>query len=100
MTTWFFVLSFDYREETEEELVEWIKESGLPHWQDLSGVLSARAFMRSMGMGPRPTFQVWLQIDDLSFLNSWKSDPRTLDAADELFPLIRNFNTAIIKEVT
>jgi len=99
MTKWFLVLSFDYREETEEELVEWLKKEGHRHWEGIPGIVSVRIFMRSMGLGQRPTFQVWLEIPDFSFLDEWKTKPRVLEAADYLFPLVRGFNASIIKEI-
>jgi hypothetical protein len=98
MTKWFYVIKFDPKED-ERKVLDWIKTKGLKRWSSLDGVLSVRAFQRSIGLGPRPTIQIWLEIRDFSVLDSWKETARQTLAFDELLPMVTGFESGLIKEV-
>jgi len=98
MARWFYVIKFDPKED-ERKVLDWIKTKGLKHWRSIDGVLSARAFLRSIGLGPRPVIQVWLEIRDFSVLDSWKETVRQTLAFEELFPMVTAFESGLVKEV-
>jgi hypothetical protein len=99
MTTWFFVLSFDFQEGKETELIKWMKTTGRKHWEGTEGIKSVKMYMRAMGLGRRPVFQVWLEIPDLAFLDKWKDIGRQLVKGDELFQMAKDYNSSLIKEI-
>ena len=98
MTDWFYVLKFDPKEK-EDEVLDWLRKKGISHWSSLDGVVSVKAYMRSMGLGSSPLFQIWIQVRDLSVLNVWKDQARQILFIEELFPLITRFESAIVKNV-
>lgn len=99
MTKWFFVLSFDFQEGKESELLSWLKSEGRKHWEGIEGIKSVKMYMRAMGLGRRPVFQVWLEIPDLALLDKWKEIGKQFVKGDELFSMTKDYSSTLIKEI-
>jgi len=93
-------MTYDVREEKEEELTEWIMKKGEPYWRSLPNVRSVKTYIRCIGLGQKPLFQTWLEIPNLAFLDNFREDPSMLEGGPEFFRLIKNFNASIVRELT
>lgn len=96
------VFSYDTVGGKEEELKNWLKNTGEPFWRKVPMVKSVKTFYRQFGLGQRPNFQTWLEVDNfasLVFLDSWRADAKRREVFEELFKITKNFNASIVREL-
>lgn len=65
----FYIWMYNHQGGKEKELKEWIKSKLEPFLRSVAGVRSVKTFMRSWGLGPRPTYETWIEIPNFAFLD-------------------------------
>jgi hypothetical protein len=65
------VWSYDIQEgeEKQENLKKFVKERLEPYLRTIPEIISVKTFFRRAGLGQRPIFETWIEIQNLAYLD-------------------------------
>jgi len=98
----FYVYLYDVKPGKEQEIREWLKNRGTPYWKKIPEIKSVNTYIRHFGLGPRPQYQTWFEIEDLASLGSFLEGPRDEERqkmGKEFWDLVTNWSAMVVRKV-